>query len=82
MIQLSTNHHRDFNRSRACDGGDGVFDDVAILFQQPTADEAVRHAQFKAIAGMLTGRDSGIPLDEFRLSRFFDGTKLEIQGSV
>jgi glycine/D-amino acid oxidase-like deaminating enzyme len=36
----------------------------------------------KAIAGMLTGRDSGIPLDEFRLSRFFDGTKLEIQGSV
>jgi glycine/D-amino acid oxidase-like deaminating enzyme len=36
----------------------------------------------KAIAGMLTGEDSGIPLDEFRLSRFFDGTKLEIQGSV
>lgn len=36
----------------------------------------------KAIAGMLTGEDSGIPLEEFRLSRFFDGTKLEIQGSV
>ena len=36
----------------------------------------------KAIAGMLTSTDSGIPLDEFRLSRFFDGTKLEIQGSV
>ena len=36
----------------------------------------------KAIAGMLTNTDSGIPLDEFRLSRFFDGTKLEIQGSV
>ncbi|MDJ0907214.1 MAG: FAD-binding oxidoreductase [Woeseiaceae bacterium] len=36
----------------------------------------------KAIAGLLTGEASGIPLDEFRLSRFFDGTKLEIQGSV
>jgi glycine/D-amino acid oxidase-like deaminating enzyme len=36
----------------------------------------------KAIAGMLTNSDSGIPLEEFRLSRFFDGTKLEIQGSV
>lgn len=36
----------------------------------------------KAIAGMLTNTESGIPLDEFRLSRFFDGTKLEIQGSV
>jgi glycine/D-amino acid oxidase-like deaminating enzyme len=36
----------------------------------------------KAIAGLLTGEDSGIPLDEFRLSRFFDGTRLEIQGSV
>jgi glycine/D-amino acid oxidase-like deaminating enzyme len=36
----------------------------------------------KAIAGMLIGEDAGIPLDEFRLSRFFDGTKLEIQGSV
>jgi len=36
----------------------------------------------KAIAGLLTNTDSGIPLDEFRLSRFFDGTKLEIQGSV
>ncbi len=36
----------------------------------------------KAIAGMLTGTDSGIPLDEFRLSRFFDGTRLELQSSV
>jgi glycine/D-amino acid oxidase-like deaminating enzyme len=36
----------------------------------------------KAIAGMLTGDDVGIPLDEFRLSRFFDGTKLQIQSSV
>jgi glycine/D-amino acid oxidase-like deaminating enzyme len=36
----------------------------------------------KAIAGMLTNSDSGIPLEEFRLSRFFDGTKLDIQGSV
>jgi len=36
----------------------------------------------KAIAGMLTDTDSGIPLDEFRLSRFFDGTKLELQSSV
>ena len=36
----------------------------------------------KAIAGMLTGTDSGISLDEFRLSRFFDGTKLELQSSV
>jgi glycine/D-amino acid oxidase-like deaminating enzyme len=36
----------------------------------------------KAIAGMLTGTDSGIPLNEFRLGRFFDGTKLELQSSV
>jgi glycine/D-amino acid oxidase-like deaminating enzyme len=36
----------------------------------------------KAIAGLLTGHDSGIPLGEFRLSRFFDGTKLQIQSSV
>lgn len=36
----------------------------------------------KAIAGLLTGSDSGIPLQEFRLSRFFDGTKLQIQSSL
>ena len=36
----------------------------------------------KAIAGMLTGTDTGIPLNEFRLSRFFDGTRLELQSSV
>jgi len=36
----------------------------------------------KAIAGLLTGTDSDIPLQEFRLGRFFDGTKLQIQTSV
>ena len=36
----------------------------------------------KAIAGMLTGNDVGIPLDEFRLSRFFDGSKIQPQSSV
>lgn len=36
----------------------------------------------KAIAGMLTGRDSGIDLSEFRLSRFFDGSPLRIQTSI
>ncbi len=32
----------------------------------------------KAIAGMLTGTDSGIDLSEFRLSRFYDGSKLRL----
>jgi glycine/D-amino acid oxidase-like deaminating enzyme len=32
----------------------------------------------KAIAGMLTGTENGIDLSEFRLSRFFDGTKMEL----
>jgi glycine/D-amino acid oxidase-like deaminating enzyme len=36
----------------------------------------------KAIAGMLTGRDSGIDLKAFRLSRFFDGTPIRPQSSV
>ena len=36
----------------------------------------------KAIAGLLTGEDSGISLAEFRLGRCFDGTRLEIRGSV
>ncbi len=36
----------------------------------------------KAMAGWWTGNDSGMPLQKFRLSRFFDGTKLEIQASV
>ena len=36
----------------------------------------------KAIAGMLTGNDSGIPLHEFRLNRFFDGTPIRPQSSV
>ena len=36
----------------------------------------------KAIAGMLTGTDSGISLHEFRLSRFFDGTRIRPQSSV
>jgi len=30
----------------------------------------------KAIAGLLTGADTGIDLSEFRLSRFFDGSKI------
>jgi glycine/D-amino acid oxidase-like deaminating enzyme len=30
----------------------------------------------KAIAGMLGGKDSGLDLKEFRLSRFFDGTPI------
>ncbi len=33
----------------------------------------------KAIAGMLTGTDTAIDLSEFRLSRFFDGSKLQLQ---
>ena len=36
----------------------------------------------KAIAALLTGADVGLPLGEFRLSRFSDGTRLEIQSSV
>ena len=36
----------------------------------------------KAIAGMLTGTDSGIDLKEFRLGRFFDGTPIRPQSSV
>ncbi len=36
----------------------------------------------KAIAGMLTGRDPGIDLTPFRLSRFFDGTPIRPQKSV
>jgi glycine/D-amino acid oxidase-like deaminating enzyme len=36
----------------------------------------------KAIAGMLTGTDTGIDLSEFRLSRFFDGTPIRPQTSV
>lgn len=36
----------------------------------------------KAIAGMLTGKNSGIDLQEFRLSRFFDGTPIRPQSSV
>ena len=33
----------------------------------------------KAIAGLLTGTDTGIDLSEFRLSRFFDGTPIRLQ---
>lgn len=36
----------------------------------------------KAIAGLLSGRDSGIDLKAFRLSRFFDGTPIRPQSSV
>ena len=36
----------------------------------------------KAIAGLLTGNDSGIDLREFRLSRFSDGTPIRPQASV
>ncbi len=36
----------------------------------------------KAIAGMLSGNDSGIDLQEFRLSRFFDGTPIRPQAGV
>jgi glycine/D-amino acid oxidase-like deaminating enzyme len=33
----------------------------------------------KAIAGMLTGTETGIDLSEFRLSRFFDGSPIRLQ---
>ncbi|MDH3751093.1 MAG: FAD-binding oxidoreductase [Gammaproteobacteria bacterium] len=36
----------------------------------------------KAIAGLLTGKDTGIDLTPFRLSRFFDGTPIQPQSSV
>jgi glycine/D-amino acid oxidase-like deaminating enzyme len=36
----------------------------------------------KAIAAMLTGRDSGIDLGPFRLSRFFDGSPIRPMRSV
>lgn len=36
----------------------------------------------KAIAGMLTGDDSGIELSAFRLERFFDGTPIRPQSSI
>ena len=36
----------------------------------------------KAIAGMLTGTDGGIDLSEFRLSRFFDRTKIRPQAGI
>jgi glycine/D-amino acid oxidase-like deaminating enzyme len=36
----------------------------------------------KAIAGMLTGRDSGIDLSQLRLERFFDGSPIRPQSSV
>jgi glycine/D-amino acid oxidase-like deaminating enzyme len=36
----------------------------------------------KAIAGLLSGNDSGIDLNAFRLSRFFDGTPIRPQTSV
>jgi glycine/D-amino acid oxidase-like deaminating enzyme len=36
----------------------------------------------KAIAGMLTGNDSGIDIAAFRLSRFFDGSPIRPQVSI
>ena len=36
----------------------------------------------RAIAGMLTGNDTGIDLSAFRLRRFFDGTPIRPQHSV
>ena len=36
----------------------------------------------KATAGMLTGTDTGMDLSEFRLNRFFDGTKIRLQHMI
>ncbi|NNF17856.1 MAG: FAD-binding oxidoreductase [Gammaproteobacteria bacterium] len=36
----------------------------------------------RALAGLLTGSDTGIDLTPFRLSRFFDGTPIRPQASV
>lgn len=36
----------------------------------------------KAIAGLLTGNDSGIDISELRLSRFFDGSPIRPQVSI
>ena len=36
----------------------------------------------KAIAGMLTGNDSGIDISALRLSRFFDGSPIRPQSSI
>ena len=35
-----------------------------------------------AIAGMLTGKDSGIDISAFRLGRFFDGSPIRPQSSI
>ena len=36
----------------------------------------------KAVAGMLTGADSGIAISAFRLSRFFDGSPIRPQAGI
>lgn len=36
----------------------------------------------KAIAGMLTGEETGIDISELRLSRFFDGSRIRPQSSI
>ena len=36
----------------------------------------------KAIAGMLTGNDTGIDLSAFRLDRFYDGTPIRMESPI
>ncbi len=36
----------------------------------------------KAVAGLLTGTDSGIDISALRLSRFFDGSPIRLQSSI
>ena len=36
----------------------------------------------KAIAGMLTGEESGIDIKPLRLSRFFDGSPIKPQATI
>lgn len=36
----------------------------------------------KAMAGLISGKDNSIDLHEFRLSRFYDGSKIELQRQI